>query len=140
MLVHKAKLKVRYYETDQMGIVHHSNYYRWFEVARTELLDAIGFNYAKVEKEGILLPIVETNCHYKRGAKYGDTVIVEAFIERLTYAKIIMNYKVLRENDGCMLAKGYTVQAFVDQDFKVINFKKQYPKTYQQIVEHAKEQ
>lgn len=124
MYINRTKIKVRYVETDQMGIVHHSNYYAWFEVGRTEFITESGMSYSEMESEKLLLPVVESGCRYIEGAKYEDELIIETFIEKLSGAKVIFNYNVIREKDNKLLAKGTTTHAFVNDSFKVINLKK----------------
>jgi acyl-CoA thioester hydrolase len=124
MYINEAKLKVRYVETDQMGIVHHSNYYAWFEVGRTEYITEIGMTYKQMEEAGIMLPVVESSCKYIEGAKYEDILIIETFMQALNGAKVIFNYNVVRESDGKILAKGSTTHAFVNEKFRVVNLKK----------------
>jgi acyl-CoA thioester hydrolase len=124
MYINKTKLKVRYVETDQMGIVHHSNYYAWFEVGRTEYITEVGMTYKQMEEAGIMLPVVESSCKYIEGAKYEDILIIETFMKELNGAKVIFNYNVVRESDGKVLAKGSTTHAFVNKKFRVVNLKK----------------
>ena len=124
MYINETKLKVRYEETDQMGIVHHSNYYTWFGVGRTEYITQIGKTYKEMEEDNIMLPVVESSCRYIKGAKYDDILIIQTFMQELNGVKVIFNYNVIRENDGVILAKGSTTHAFVNEKFKVINLKK----------------
>lgn len=126
MYINICKIKVRYVETDKMGIVHHSNYYIWFEEARGEFIKQIDFTYEEMEKMGIMLPVVETQCKYKSPSFYGDELTIETFIKELTPVKIIFNYKVIRENDGKVIAAGATKHAFVNNSLKIINLKKHY--------------
>lgn len=127
MYINETKLKVRYVETDQMGIVHHSNYYAWFEVGRTEYITEIGMTYKQMEEANIMLPVVESFCKYMEGAKYEDILIVQTFMQELNGAKVIFNYNVVRERDGKILAKGSTTHAFVNEKFRVVNLKKVNP-------------
>ena len=124
MYINKTKLKVRYVETDQMGIVHHSNYYAWFEVGRTEYITQIGMTYKQMEEANIILPVVESSCKYMQGAKYEDIIIVETYMHELSGAKVIFNYNIIRESDVKILAKGSTTHAFVNESFRVVNLKK----------------
>ena len=124
MYINKTKLKVRYVETDQMGIVHHSNYYAWFEVGRTEYITQIGMTYKQMEEANIMLPVVESSCKYIEGAKYEDMLIIETFMHELNGAKVVFNYNVIKEIDGKVLAKGSTTHAFVNDRFRVVNLKK----------------
>lgn len=124
MYINETKIKVRYVETDQMGIVHHSNYYAWFEVGRTEYITEIGMTYKEMEEKNIMLPVVESSCKYVEGAKYEDIIIIQTFMQALNGAKVIFNYNVVREKDGKILAKGSTTHAFVNEKFRVVNLKK----------------
>jgi acyl-CoA thioester hydrolase len=124
MYINETKIKVRYVETDQMGIVHHSNYYAWFEVGRTEYITEIGMTYKDMEENHIMLPVVESSCKYIEGAKYEDIIIIQTFMQELNGAKVIFNYNVLRETDGKIIAKGSTTHAFVNEKFRVVNLKK----------------
>lgn len=119
-----TKLKVRYAETDQMGIVHHSNYYVYFETAREDFIIGAGISYKEMEDMGIMMPLIETQCRYLEGAKYGDTLIIETSLEELSAVKVVLTYKVIRERDNKLISKGKTIQTFVSKDtFKIINIK-----------------
>ncbi|PRR77915.1 Acyl-CoA thioester hydrolase YbgC [Clostridium liquoris] len=133
MYTNRTKLKVRYVETDKMGIVHHSNYYAWFEVGRGEFILESGMSYRELEENGIMMPLRETYCKYIKGAKYEDNIIIETFIKELTPVKVIFNYNVIREEDGKLLAKGATTQVFVNNDFKIINLKRKYPDIWERM-------
>ncbi|SHH49437.1 acyl-CoA thioesterase [Clostridium grantii] len=134
MYINKTKIKVRYAETDQMGIVHHSNYYIWFEVGRTEFTKKCGMSYSDIEKENIMMPVLETGCKHMEGAKYEDELIIETWINQLSGAKIIFNYNIIRELDNKLLATGFTKQTFIDNNFKIINLKKKHPELFEKMV------
>lgn len=120
-----TELKVRYAETDQMGIVHHSNYYVYFEAAREDFILGAGISYKEIEGKGIMMPLVETQCRYIEGAKYADELIIETSLQELSPVKVVLEYKVIRVKDGRLISKGKTVQTFVDSDsFKIVNLKK----------------
>lgn len=131
MYVSETRLKVRYVETDKMGIVHHSNYYAWFEVGRGDFIKKIGITYSDMEKEGIMMPLVETYCKHYEGAKYDDDIIIKTSIEEMSPVKVIFNYDVIREEDGKFLARGKTTQTFISAEFKIINLKKKYPQLWE---------
>jgi len=119
----EINLVVRYAETDKMGIVHHSNYFIWFEAARTELIKKIGISYSEIEnKFGIYLPLIECGCTYKKPCFYEDIVIIRSYISDISETRIRFDYEVLKDNVLC--AKGFTEHAFVDNTFKPINLKK----------------
>lgn len=127
-------IRVRYAETDQMGVVHHANYYVYFEAAREDLIKEIGIRYSEMEDMGIMMPLVETQCRYIKGAKYDEELVVETSVDTLTPVKIIINYNVKDKNSGEFIAKGKTTQAFVDKNsFKIINMKKENPEIWTKI-------
>jgi acyl-CoA thioester hydrolase, YbgC/YbaW family len=124
MYINETTIKVRYVETDQMGVVHHSNYYAWFEVGRGEFILQSGLSYSEIEKNDIMLPLVESNCKYIEGAKYEDIVVIQTWISEITPVKVIFNYAVVRSKDNKIIAKGSTTHAFVNKSFKIVNMKK----------------
>lgn len=127
-----TKIRVRYAETDQMGVVHHSNYYVYFEAAREDFIAGADIRYKDMEDYGIMMPLVETQCRYIEGAKYDDVLIVETTLEKLSPIKVILQYKVIREYDNKLIARGKTIQAFVDKTtFKIINLKENNLKLYE---------
>ncbi|MBL4934596.1 acyl-CoA thioesterase [Clostridium sp. YIM B02515] len=120
-----TELKVRYAETDQMGIVHHSNYYVYFEAAREDFILGAGISYKEIEDRGIMMPLVETQCRYIEGAKYADELIIETSLQELSPVKVVLEYKVIRVEDGRLISKGKTIQTFVDsRSFKIVNLKR----------------
>lgn len=134
MFKSKSKIIVRYAETDQMGIVHHSNYYVYFEAAREDFIMGAAIKYKDMEDAGVMMPLVETQCKYYEGAKYADSLIVETTMEELNPVKVALQYNVIREADGKLLAKGKTVQTFVDKKtFKIVNLKKKYNELWQKL-------
>ncbi len=129
-----TNLIVRYAETDQMGIVHHSNYYVYFETAREDFIAGAGISYKNMEDLGVMMPLVETQCRYIEGAKYADKLIIETTMEELSPAKVVLQYNAIREADGKVLAKGKTVQAFVDRNsFRIINLKRKHPEIWTKL-------
>lgn len=127
-------IKVRYAETDQMGVVHHSNYYVYFEAAREDFIQGAGITYKSIEDGGVMMPLVETQCKYYEAAKYADNLTIEASANELTPVKVIIEYKVTRKADNALIAKGKTVQAFVDKkSFRIINLKKAYPSVWEKM-------
>lgn len=127
MHINETKIKVRYVETDKMNVVHHSNYLIYFEAGRTEFITKCDMSYSDMEKLGILMPLVESNCKYLQGAKYEDELLIKTWIKELTPIKVEFNYLVIRDKDQKEIAKGSTLHAFVSNDFKIINLKKKYP-------------
>jgi acyl-CoA thioester hydrolase len=110
----EIEIRVRYAETDRMGLLHHANYIVYFEQGRTELLRKRGLSYKDVEDAGHFLVIVELSCKYKRPARYDDVLTLRTTVSRITHVKIVHTYELLR--DGLLLAEGQTTLACVDRD------------------------
>ncbi len=127
----ETKLVVRYVETDQMGIVHHSNYFAWFEMGRTGYIKDKGIRYSDMEEMGVLLPLIESGCRYVSGAKYEDELVVQTQMTDLSPVRAEFNYRVIRENDNKLLAEGFTKHAFVNSNLKPVNIRKNYPKLWE---------
>lgn len=108
-----TQIRVEYHHTDQMGIVHHSNYIKFFEVARTEWLRAIGLTYAEMERRGVMMPIVDVAIKYRQPAYYDELISVTAMVEELPMARMVFNY-VVRGEDGRDVASGSTTLGFID--------------------------
>ena len=107
-------VRVRYAETDQMGVVYHANYFVWFEIARCELLRAIGTSYRDLESTGVGLPVIEAQCEYKVPARYDDELEVRVWGELLSGARVQFRYEIARPSDGSVNATGRTVHASID--------------------------
>ena len=116
---HSVKIRVRYAETDQMGVVYYSNYLDWFETGRIELLRARGVSYADMEKKGYVLPVIEAHCRYRAPARFDDIVTILARVESITDARMQFAYTVTLE-DGTVLAMGWTKHVVVNTDWKPI--------------------
>jgi acyl-CoA thioester hydrolase len=110
-----VNIRVRYAETDKMGVVYHANYFVWFEVGRCELIRAVGYNYRDLEADGIALPVIEAHCEFKSPARYDDELQVKTWGELLSPARVEFRYEVSRPADGTLNAVGRTVHAAVDQ-------------------------
>lgn len=129
-----TNIKVRYAETDKMGIVYHSNYYIYFEVAREDFIKAAGIEYKDMEDMGIMMPLVETRCKYHEGAKYADDLTIETSLKELSPIKVVLKYSVIRKYDDKIIAEGETTQAFVDKNsFKIVNLSKKYTDIWSKI-------
>lgn len=119
-----------YYETDKMGIVHHSNYLRWMEEARIDFLEQAGFPYDKMEEAGIMIPVMTASCRYKRAIKYGDEMMIKMCIEEFNGFKFVVSYQIINVNTGEVHTTGETSHFFVDMDFKPIRTKSSFPEIY----------
>lgn len=124
MYTNDAIIRVRYGETDQMGVVYHGNYYTWFEVGRSEFFNSLGYTYKTLEEEGIILPVTESSCKYIKPAKYYDEIIIRTKIDTLKGVRIIFDYEIIRKEDNVLLAKGKTTHAFVNKELKPIRMKR----------------
>lgn len=132
-MISQTKITVRYAETDQMGIVHHSVYPIWYEAARTEAIKKIGITYSNLERNGVMLPLIELNVKYILPAEYEDVLTIHVEIAKLTPARIVFNYQVLKEGMEKPINTGSTIHAWVGKDLKPINLKKQYPEIFEKV-------
>lgn len=107
-------IRVRFGETDLMGIAHHSSYLLWFEAARVEYLRRRGVDYGDFVRRGVNLPVIEAGLRYRRAARFDERLVVEARVSELTGATVRFDYRVLREADGELLTEGHTTLACVD--------------------------
>ncbi len=114
MIEARSQLRVRYAETDQMGVAWHGNYFAWFEVGRTDLLRHLGTTYRELEAEGLRLPIVECRAEYKRPARYDDELEVLTRLRRLRGASLEFEYEVRRSGEPELVAIGATTHASTD--------------------------
>ena len=105
-----------YYETDQMGIIHHSNYIRWMEESRVALLDHLGFSYTKIEKLGVIIPVLEVTCQYKEMIRYGETVRILPKIEQYSGTRLNFSYEIYGLDDGKLRTTGYSKHCFLLAD------------------------
>jgi acyl-CoA thioester hydrolase len=108
-----STVRVRYAETDKMGVVYYANYFVWFEVARADLLRSLGWTYREMEGAGVSLPVIEAQCKYHRGARYDDELDVVAEGRILSPARMEFTYRVVHRADSAVAAAGHTVHAAV---------------------------
>ena len=113
-----SRVRVRYAETDQMGVVYYANYLVWFEVGRTDLLRQSGWSYRDMEREGYSLPVIDAQCEYKMSAKYDDEIEVRTTGGLVSPVRMKFNYEVVRTPDQAMLAIGNTTHAALDRTGK----------------------
>lgn len=134
---YESKVRVRYAETDAMGIVYHSNYYVWFEVGRGDFLRRFDMSYKQMEEMGIILPVVETHCRYRIPAQYDDLLTIRTQVKELGAVKLSFQYQVIRDLDNTLLAEGETVHAFTDKTKKPLNMKKRNSELYSLLMKAA---
>ncbi len=131
-IVHEARVRVRYAETDQMGVVYHSNYIVWFEVGRVELLRSLGYTYREMEQDGIHLPVVEVKCRYKQSAMYDDEIGIRTCMLNLRGSLIRFGYEVVRVADGAVLAEGESTHFVVDKELQKTSLPEKYMTRFRQ--------
>jgi len=121
---------VRYAETDQMGIVHHSVYAVWFEAARTEFGKQIGMAYGECEKRGIMLPLIGLECSFKKPAHYDEVVTITAYVEKMTPVRLKVAYEVINKATNELLATGSTTHVWTNGEMHPVNIKKAHPEIF----------
>jgi len=116
----EVRLRVRYAETDQMGVVYHANHFVWFEVGRVEFLRQLGFSYREMEtNDACFIAVVDARCRYKAPAKYDDEVIVRTHLKNVRESLVHFGYELVRASDGVLLAEGETTHIVTDAEMKV---------------------
>lgn len=126
-LMSKYIHKVNYYETDKMGITHHSNYIRFMEEARMNFLSEIGYPMTRLENEGITSPVVSVNCEYKHTTTYSDKIEIEVVLEKYTGVKLLLSYTMRNSNTNETVAIASSTHCFVDEIGRPIAVKKRAP-------------
>lgn len=119
--------KVHYYETDKMGVTHHSNYIRWMEEARVDFLDQIGYGYAKMESAGIISPVIGVECEYKKTTTFHDEICICPVIESFNGVKLVIRYTMTNVATGDLVFKGKSLHCFLNSDGKPLSLRKQFP-------------
>ncbi len=115
MMKSELFLDVRYYETDQMGIVHHSNYVRYFECGRTDMLKKVGLPIEKIEEAGVMLPVVSVECRYKTPALLGDTLRIVTVVDEVPRARLVIRNEVYNPSDQ-LVCEGSVTLGFIDSN------------------------
>src|ERR1051326_7518333 len=114
-----SRIRVRYAETDQMGVVYHSNYFIWFEVGRVDLLRQLGFTYREMEQDdGGYIAVVDARCRFKAPARYDDEIIIRTHLKNVRESLIHFGYEAVRKSDGTLLAEGETTHIVTDSDMR----------------------
>jgi len=126
-VVNESRLRVRYAETDQMGVVYHSNHFIWFEVGRVELMRQLGFSYRDMERDdNCLIAVVDARCRYRAPAVYDDEVIVRTHIKNIRESAVHFGYELRRAADGTLLAEGETTHIVIDSNKEITVFPEKY--------------
>lgn len=113
MIQNTLPIRVRYADTDKMGVSYYANYFKWFEAGRTEMLRDTGLPYAEIEKEGVALPVTEAHCKYRKPARYDELIRVISRLKEFPRASLRIDYEVFNET-GELIAEGYTMHAFIN--------------------------
>jgi len=139
MFVSETPITVRYAETDQMGIVHHSNYAVWFEAGRTDFIRKMGMPYSLIEQKGAMLPLLELRCVFKGFARYEDNLTVRTCIKEYTGTRLLFHYEIVRSGEDRVLTEGETMHCWTNRYLKPVNIKKFMPEIYELIEKAAKD-
>jgi len=126
-------MRIRYADTDQMGIVHHAKYLEYFEMGRTEYMRSLNMPYSEVERRGVFLAIIEAYVRYHKSARFDNTVVIRTELEELGRLKVKFRYKVLYE-DGTLLSEGYTVLAPINREGKVVRLPDWLRKVFEEVI------
>nr|WP_241242877.1 thioesterase family protein [Paenibacillus whitsoniae] len=127
---HRHELRVRYAETDQMGVVYHANYLAWLEIGRTELIRDLGFPYRKVEEMGLLLPVTEANLVYKKPARYDDLVQVLTRVTQLSGVRLQFGYEIRHGESEELLVTGTTSHVWVNPSWRPVRIEREAPELW----------
>jgi acyl-CoA thioester hydrolase len=122
--------KANYYETDMMGVVHHSNYIRWFEEARIDLMEQAGFPYQAMEDIGVIIPVISVECQYKHFVTFDEEVTIIAKIAAFNGIRMDMTYEIYRNSDNTLCVTGKSSHCFLNKDKQILRLKRDYPDIY----------
>lgn len=122
--------KINYYETDRMGVVHHSNYIRFLEEARCKLLEEYGYSYGRMEAEGVMIPVLEVDCKYKYHVTAFDTIVIDLRIIEFNGVKFKVKYHITNKENGNLVMEAETKHCFTNSNLKPINTKKEHEDIY----------
>ncbi len=134
-LVNQARLRVRYAETDQMGVVYHSNHLIWFEVGRVEFMRELGFSYRDLEREdGRFIAVAEIKCRYRSPVYYDEEVIVRTWLKGARESVIVFNYELVRAENAALLAEGETTHIVTNAEMKIATLPAKYLKVFREAL------
>lgn len=139
MFIAKKEIEVRYAETDQMGVVYHANYLVWMELGRTSLIQELGFNYAEMEKDGILSPVMDISASYKKPVRYGEVATIHTWIEEYDGLRVIYGYEVYTGDGELALTAESRHVCVKRENFRPISIRKKFPE-WHEAYEKAKKQ
>lgn len=131
MKITPCEHRIQYYETDQMGIVHHSNYIRWFEEARMDFLEKVGTPYSRMETAGFISPVISVECRYRSMAKFGETVQIYLQIRSFNGVRLALDYEVRDRETGEIRCTGSSMHCYLDEKGRPVNLKRKAPEFYE---------
>jgi len=135
----ETTLRVRYAETDQMGVVYHSNHFIWFEVGRVELIRQLGFSYRDLEREDSrFIAVAEAKCRYRAPVYYDEEVIVRTWLKKVRESVVVFSYELLRPATEALLAEGETVHVVTDPSMNIATLPEKYLKAFRAAVRKEK--
>ena len=129
----KFERTINYYETDKMGIVHHSNYIRFLEEARCKWLESVDLTMAKIEALGLRIPTIEVNCKYKTGVTNDDKIIINLAVEEFNGVRMKIKYKITNAENDALVMEAYTQHCFTNAEGRPINLKKNNVEVYEKF-------
>lgn len=132
-MVYEFERKINYYETDKMGVVHHSNYIRFLEEARCACLDELGLPYSEMEERGVMIPVLGVNCSYKYHVTFNDTLIIKLSFSEFTGVKLTVKYTLVDKKSGKTVMLAETKHCFTDKSMKPISLKKHFPDMFEKF-------
>ena len=134
-VVSESRLRVRYAETDQMGVVYHANHFIWFEIGRVDLMRQLGFSYRDLERDhGCFIPVVDARCRYKAPARYDDEIIVRTHLRNVRESVIHFGYELVRADNNELLAEGETMHMILDSKMKHAPLPENYLKAFRRAI------
>lgn len=135
--------QINYYETDKMGVVHHSNYIRYLEETRCDWLKSIGMPFNVLEDNGITIPVLAVECKYKYHVTFGDTIIIKPFVKEYTGVRMTVGYEAINKETGKIVLEGETKHCFTDINLKPVNlkkYKKEFSDKFDSLLKKEKEE
>ncbi len=139
-MIYETGIRVRYQETDQMGVVYHANYLTWFEIGRTEFIRSVGYPYASFEERGLLLPVVNLHIQYQSPARYDDEIVIATQVKRFTGVRLTFYYEIKHKHTANLLVTGETEHVWVNEQFRPTNLNKAWPEIASLISGYVMEQ
>ncbi len=126
--------RINYYETDRMGIVHHSNYIRFLEEARCQMLDEASMPYSSFEKNGIMIPVLGVNCSFKRHVTFDDIILIKLYVKEFNGVRLTMGYTITDKKSGNLVLTAETKHCFTDTSLKPVRLQSHIPEFYEKFI------